>query len=554
MISFLIDMRTRVWVLTGGVALCLSSGALLGQDSARELTLDAYLGEVLDANDRIQIAVIQTEIGLRKRDAEATLYHPELVLNGQYQDIARPNTVQQERSLSGVAEFDQQSQLYSTGVESMIPGGGRVRLGYSLNRLKNNLQGTSSIFGTVRPPGSEFVTFTGVSLVQPLLKNAWGAELTPLRVAAQESFIAFQGYRRELMRVITQAETLYWDLYYAQQRVDFLQESVATTGKLLADTKVKQTVGSASPLEVLEVESALAQRNAQLLDAQQAVIANMNRLLSLSAGDRRSAEQQVVAVDSPNLSPIGDYSYHAAQNNARQWNPELVSQSREIIKQKIRLNYAKNQRHPELNLTTDYGFNGLGNSPGTSFDDVSNGDFATWSVGIELRLPLDGGIRAKKQFQAVTLEVQQAELTLESMETEVSTGISAALHNMKSTYSSVGNHDKVVEFYTNLLNTQLERLEVGTVDNQQVLETEEDLLEAKIQSLMAKILFRQAVLQYHSLCGTVLRERNLELTQDLLAQQTQSLVELGGISGADFDKYRLKLSRFQRLGIAEKTR
>ena len=554
MISFLIDMRTRVWVLTGGVALCLSSGALMGQDSARELTLDAYLGEVLDANDRIQIAVIQTEIGLRKRDAEATLYHPELVLNGQYQDIARPNTVQQERSLSGLAEFDQQSQLYSTGVESMIPGGGRVRLGYSLNRLKNNLQGTSSIFGTVRPPGSEFVTFTGVSLVQPLLKNAWGAELTPLRVAAQESFIAFQGYRRELMRVITQAETLYWDLYYAQQRVDFLQESVATTGKLLADTKVKQTVGSASPLEVLEVESALAQRNAQLLDAQQAVIANMNRLLSLSAGDCRSAEQQVMAVDSPNLRPIGDYSYHAAQNNARQWNPELVSQSREIIKQKIRLKYAKNQRHPELNLTTDYGFNGLGNSPGTSFDDVSNGDFATWSVGIELRLPLDGGIRAKKQLQAVTLEVQQAELTLESMETEVSTGISAALHNMKSTYSSVGNHDKVVEFYTNLLNKQLERLEVGTVDNQQVLETEEDLLEAKIQSLMAKILFRQAVLQYHSLCGTVLRERNLELTQDLLAQQTQSLVELGGISGADFDKYRLKLSRFQRLGIAEKTR
>ena len=316
-----------------------------------------------------------------------------------------------------------------------------------------------------------------------------GGRATPLRVAAQESFIAFQGYRRELMRVITQAETLYWDLYYAQQRVDFLQESVVTNGKLLADTKVKQTVGSASALEVLEVESALAQRNAHLLDGQQAVIANMNRLLSLSAGDRRSAEQQVVAVDSPNLSSIGDYSYHAAQNNARQWNPELVSQSREIIKQKIRLKYAKNQRHPELNLTTDYGFNGLGNSPGTSFDDVSNGDFATWSVGIELRLPLDGGIRAKKQLQAVTLEVQQAELTLESMETEVSTGISAALHNMKSTYSSVGNHDKVVEFYTNLLNTQLERLEVGTVDNQQVLETEEDLLEAKISHLWRRFSF-----------------------------------------------------------------
>lgn len=546
------NLLARRWCWVSGVFLCLYSGSLVGQNSSKELTLETYLDEVLDANDRIQIAVLQTEIGLRRRDAEGTLYHPELVINGQYQDMARPNTAQQERSLSGLAEFDQQSQLYSTGVESMIPGGGRVRLGYSVNRLKNNLQGTSSIFGTARPPGSEYVTFTGVSLVQPLLKNAWGAELTPLRIAAQESFIAFQGYRRELMRVITQAETLYWDLYYAQQRVDFLDESVTTTGKLLADTKVKQTVGSASPLEVLEVESALAQRQAQLLDAQQAVIANMNRLLSLSASDRQSAEQQVVVVDSPNLSPIGDYTYLAAQNNARQWNPDLAAQNREILKQKIRLNYARNQRHPELNLTSDYGFNGLGDSPGTSFDDVSNGDFATWSVGLELRLPLDGGIRSKKQLEAVTLEVQQAELALESMETEVSTGISAALHNMKSTYSSVGNHDKVVEFYTNLLNTQLERLDVGTVDNQQVLETEEDLLEAKIQSLMAKILFRQAVLQYHSLCGTVLKERNLELTQDLLAQQTQSLVELGGISHSDFDKYRLKLSRFQRLGIQEK--
>ena len=552
MFLLLINLPSKVRFSIGGIALCLWYGAMMGQEPSRELPLDTYLKEVLDSNDRIQIAVIQTEIGLRRRDAEATLYHPELVINGQYQDIARPNTAQQERSLSGLAEFDQQSQLYSGGVESMIPGGGRVRLGYSVNRLKNNLQGTSSIFGTARPPGSEHVTFTGVSLVQPLLKNAWGAELTPLRVAAQESFIAFQGYRRELMRVITQAETLYWDLYYSQQRADFLQESVATTGKLLADIKVKQTVGSASSLEVLEVESALAQRHAQLLDAQQAVIANMNRLLSLSVSDRRSNEQQVVAVDSPNLSPIGDYSYHAAQNNARKWNPDLSAQSREIIKQRIRLKYAKNQRHPELNLTSDYGLNGLGSSPGASFDDVSNGDFATWSVGIELRVPLDGGIRSKKQLQAVALEVRQAELALESLETEVSTGISAALHNMKSTYSSVGNHDKVVEFYTNLLNTQLERLEVGTVDNQQVLETEEDLLEAKINSLMAKIFFRQAVLQYHSLCGTVLKERNLELTQDLLGQQTQSLVELGGISPSDFDKYRLKLSRFQRLGITER--
>ncbi|MDA0751654.1 MAG: TolC family protein [Verrucomicrobia bacterium] len=533
-----------------GVALGLHAAE--SSEPVVELTLEDYLQRVLDQNDRIQISVLQTEVGLRRLDAERTLYNPELVLNGQYQDLDRPNTVQQERQLSGLAEFDQQSHLYSSGIESLIPGGGRVRLGYSVSRLKNNLQGSSSIFGTTRPPGAEFVTFTGLSLVQPLLKNAWGAEMTPLRIAAQDSHIAFQGYRRELMRVITQAETLYWDLYYAQQRVQFLSESVSVTQNLLDDTKVKQNVGSASPLDVLEVESALAQRQAQLLDAEQAVIENMNRLLSLSANDQENSDQRVVSVDSPTLSDIENYSFVAARYEADKWNPDLLAQQREIIKQRVRLKYAKNQRLPDLNLTGDYGYNGLGDSAGNSFDDVSNSDFVTWSVGVELRVPLDGGGRVKNELKAVKLEVQQAELGLKSMETELSNGIKAALHNLKSTHSSVGNHDKVVGFYDNLLKTQLERLEVGTVDNQQVLETEEDLLEAKIQSLMAKVLFRRAVLQLQILSGTVLKERNVELSRELLAEQTRSLVEASGIDAATFQKYRMNLSRYYRLGATTK--
>jgi hypothetical protein len=111
-----------------GVALGLHAAE--SSEPVVELTLEDYLQRVLDQNDRIQISVLQTEVGLRRLDAERTLYNPELVLNGQYQDLDRPNTVQQERQLSGLAEFDQQSHLYSSGIESLIPGGGRVRLGY----------------------------------------------------------------------------------------------------------------------------------------------------------------------------------------------------------------------------------------------------------------------------------------------------------------------------------------------------------------------------------------------------------------------------------------
>lgn len=269
----------------------------------------------------------------------------------------------------------------------------------------------------------------------------------------------------------------------------------------------------------------------------------------MSADNQELIERRVVSVDSPALIDISNFTFHDARYGADNWNPDLLAQKREIIKQRIRLGYAKNQRRPELNLTGDYGYNGLGDSPGTSFDDVSDSDFVTWSVGLELRVPLDGGGRTKNELNAVKLEAQQAELALKSMETEVSNGIKSALHNLKSTYSSVSNHDKVVGFYQSLLNTQLERLDVGTIDNQQVLETEEDLLEAKIQSLLAKVLFRRAVLQLQTLSVSVLKDRNIELTQELLAQQTKSLVHSSGIDAQTFEKYRVNLSRFYQLGV-----
>ena len=162
-------MNSQLKVKFGGSAVLalasiLSVTLLVGEQQQLEpemLALEDYIQRVLDHNDRIQISVLQTEIGKRRLDAERTLYNPELVLNTQYQNLDRPNTIQEERSLSGLSEFDQQTQLYSSGIESMIPGGGRVRLGYSISRLKNNLQGTASIFGTARPAGSEYVTFTG---------------------------------------------------------------------------------------------------------------------------------------------------------------------------------------------------------------------------------------------------------------------------------------------------------------------------------------------------------------------------------------------------------
>ena len=506
------------------------------------LSLDDYLQRVLDHNERLQIAVLQTEASEQRLKGAKSIFNPEFVANYQFEDRDRPNTVQQARALSNLAQFDQENHVSSSAIESLVPGGGRVRLGYSLSRLDNNLQGAPSLFGGGTNPGAEYVTFAGLSIVQPLLKGAWGASMTQTRLAAQDSNLAFQDYRREMMRVVSRAETLYWDLYYAQQQTKFLSESVSVTENLLNDTRVKQTVGSASELDILEVESALAQRRTQLQDAEQAVVENANRLLSLSSSDTESdLNLRIQAVDSPSLSDVAGYNYITFRMAAEEANPDLLAQRVEVIRQKIRMYYAKNQRMPQLDLSADYGLNGIGSTPGSSNEDIERGDFASWAVGLELRIPFLGSSRARYEYEAVKLEHRQAELGLKSMKTEISNGIKTALHSIKSTHASVSNHEKVVGFYQNLLSTQLERFEVGSIDNQEVLETEEELLEAKIQSLLAKVLFRRAILQIQILSGKLLSDRGIEISRSELADKTRLLLASDGVDSAAYENFRQSL-------------
>ena len=45
-------------------------------------------------------------------------------------------------------------------------------------------------------------------------------------------------------------------------------------------------------------------------------------------------------------------------------------QGKKVRQEELRVAYAKNQRLPQLDLKASYGLNGLGSTPGESWDDV----------------------------------------------------------------------------------------------------------------------------------------------------------------------------------------
>jgi outer membrane protein len=503
---------------------------------AADLTLEVFMKRVLERNESLQGKLLEVEINRRKARGEYGAFEPEVFGSVSREANKRENTAEQATSqLSD--QFNERNNIYQGGLETLVPTGAKVRLGYTLRDLNNSLQGKTLLQGLGGVRGGtngEYQTFFGFTLTQPLLKNAWyPANLAGIRLAALASDVAFQEYRRQLMVVVSTAEASYWNLYMAQEQVRFFEESVATAQKILHDNRERLQAGKGSELEVLQAEAALALRQSKLSDAEQKRYEASNRVISLYAESVTGTNRLVRAVDRPQISGTNAVFFDAWRN-AYESNPDYLMQRQKALQESVRLAYAKNQRLPELDVKGSYGLNGLGETPGASWDDVAIGGFPSWSIGLEMRFPLAGGIKGRNELAAARLREKEALVSLQEIQTQIANALDTALHKINSARDSVQSYENVVSFNTNLLATALARLEVGLVESRKVLDIESDLFEARNSVVDALVQYQRALLEFDLVQGVILKKRDLELTQKELEAQTTQLLQHGRLTDRQY--------------------
>ena len=211
-------------------------------------------------------------------------------------------------------------------------------------------------------------------------------------------------------------------------------------------------------------------------------------------------------------------------------NPDLLIQRKKVWIEDDRIRYALNQRRPELNLKAAYGLNGLGSNFGDSWEEASGAGFPSWSVGLEFRLPLGGGIKTGNDLYAARLSREQAILTLRSVETQIANALNAAISKVRTTEEIALMYGGIERFNRQLLDARLARLKLGKVEPRKVLEVEADLLEARAGVADAMVQHERAILELQLAEGSTLRSRSLDLTQRELREKTQALIKSRGVT------------------------
>ena len=503
----------------------LSAASVPDDAGTVELRLSDYLHDVLEHNESLQAQMLEAEASHRKARGEYGAFEPQLTASFLREANKRTNNLQQAAQQSGEFFFSERNNIYDGGLQALVPTGAKVRLGYTLSDLNNNVNPFGSLLNQTNSHFTrQYQTFVGLTLTQPLLKNGgFDIGLANLRLAALDSDIAFQEYRRQLMLTLSQAESAYWNLYYAQEQLRFFKESISVAESVLNDGQEKLKAGQASELEVLEAQSGLALRTTKQNEALQSYFEATSQVRAFSGASPTQPLRAIRALDPP-TSTNTVATYAGTFQQAFERNPDYLVQLSKVAEEKLRFNAARNQLLPELNLKAAYGYNGLGRSPGESWDMVGRESFPSWSLGAELNIPLGGNIKGRHQFASAKLTYQAALANLDNIQTQIANALNASVQKARSWQNSIRSYETVVHFNEDLLKTQRERLKVGKIEARKVLEVEADLLDSRQSLAQALVQFQRSLLQIQMVGGAFLGDHGLELTREELRQKTLALL------------------------------
>jgi outer membrane protein len=485
----------------------LSESSAIKAGAVKRLSLSELIQRVVVQNQQIQIQKAQWDIKQAEEAGTHGIFEPEFVSSAEYEDNSQRNTVQESINRLGEDVYTERNWDYSLSLEGLVPTGAKLSLDYDLRDLSN------SVTKSVADEDDEYQMYLGLSLRQPLLKNAGiDTTKTAIRVAQSESQASFQEYRQEMMRKVSEATGVYWDYYRAQENLILIQESVRIAEKVLIDNRQRHRTGKMAKTEVLEAMAGVASRKTLFSEAQHEHREAANRLSKVLSVNPSQESLHFEATDKPMVDKL-EFDNQKILQKAFELQPEYLEARERLKKADVKLSFAKNQRWPELDLIASYGYNGLDFSRSGSWDQIKNGDFENWSVGVEFRVPLGGGIKSRSELRKAQLEIKSQLLVLKDIEVIVTNNIDTALHRISSAEEQRQYADGIVELRKQLLDAELGRLDAGKSSTRLILEKEDDYRNAKEFALKNTVELQTALLELELADATILLNNGVEIME-----------------------------------------
>jgi outer membrane protein TolC len=467
-----------------------------GRGSETTLPLDRVIDRALEHNlglatERYRVANAEDEIVV-----EEAAFDVELFGSTDYAESLSPARTS---SLDDAPTPQSETRRALVGADKLLSTGATVTVDSGIRRRSSNNN-------AARNP--DYASDIGIFLRQPLLQGAWReVNLAPLARARIGAEISLFELRTDVLDLLQNTEAAYWDLAYAQADRGLIASSIELAENLLEENRERERLGLATPLEVLQAETELNDRQEDLIQAERVIEEAEDRLRrvmgDVSFTNPVEGDLQVNALPEslPSLRPMPEVVSDTIESDA-----EADAQELSIEVERINRLLAKDRTKPELSLVAGLTYLGRNTDGESSYRGAYERDGRDWNVGLELRVPW-GTRAAKARVRQAERDLEREKLVLYDLKQQKALAARSAWRAVKAGMRRIEVTRKAIELNREAFKQQRARYSSGVVAYRTVLEAQRDFDAARRNQLDALIETLQAQVELSRIDSTIL-ERN----------------------------------------------
>jgi outer membrane protein TolC len=348
------------------------------------------------------------------------------------------------------------------------------------------------------------------SVRQPVLKN-FGANVNRAAIDRARLGVARanEDLKASVLAVVRSVETAYYNLAYYRAQLEVRRFSLDLSQKLLDENRARKATGVAIELEVLQAELSVANARRDLLVAEKSLHDAEDNLLALINPFEFAAMIGPLSIDdigSPDVS--FDKSYKLALDNT----PEYASAQYAIRQYEIDAKAAKRNQLPTLDVGASVGVGAPDYNTGRAYDRAFNGGNYNWGVDATFSIPWSRRAEKAAWRQAMN-NLDREKVRLQQVDQDILVSVRTAVRAVQTSEEGV----RITTFATQLSEKQYEaqiaRYDAGRSTFNLVLDFMEDLNEARVNELQARLSLRNALADLARLEASSLARYNVRLDQ-----------------------------------------
>jgi outer membrane protein len=497
--------------------------------TAMRISLQDLTKLALQNNLDIAISNTNEELYLKKVLQAHGPYDPAFTIGLGAQSSIRPNTNQTNisKSASNSTTYDYWNFQFTRN----LPTGGGVLANFSSNRSDTN-----QLFALFSP---QYNAVASIQVTQPLLRNR-RIDLSrgTIKVANLDVNISDSQFKQTVTNTIAGIQGLYWDLVAAIGEYSIQKDSVKLAQITVNNNREKVRIGVLASIEITVAQADQANREVDLLRAQQVINVAENNLRALISNDRTNDiwQKTIVPIDTPEFSEY-KMDLDQAIDNALRYRPELAQIDLQVRQNSIYDSVGNNQRKWQVDLVGAFGAVGVGGPQtidqdtgkplitaalvggvGTAYRTLFTQGYRNWFVGFNVQIPLRNRT-LEGQMGQLQVQKRQLLMTRKNTEQKIIVQIRNAYQDLETSSLRVETAKVAQQLAEEQLSGETQRFQAGLSSNFLVLQRQRDLSAAQWAELAALIAYKKAVISLEQAMYTLLEESDFAIADPNLSRR-----------------------------------